>query len=185
MGQEHSSSGNEIIVTYTKRTRSSTILKRTTPEILNVTIKNNKYHHQQYSTDSDREPLLGLSNDKHYVDNSNKIFIPTNFNDDMTCSDMSSSVGTREELLQDSYHSNSITGDSGVDCHEISMIKSYHYQQYLNNTTIKTIKNDDENRSLMNSSTNETTTILVHSEPRKYDSDTALSRSILFQDTRK
>ncbi|CAF0962660.1 unnamed protein product [Adineta steineri] len=38
--------------------------------------------------------------------------------DDMTWSEMSSSLST-VNLLHDSYHSNSLTGDSGVDCPEI------------------------------------------------------------------
>ena len=37
----------------------------------------------------------------------------------MTWSEMSSSLST-VNLFQDSYHSNSFTGDSGVDCPEIS-----------------------------------------------------------------
>lgn len=36
----------------------------------------------------------------------------------MTWSEMSSSLST-VNLFQDSYHSNSFTGDSGVDCPEI------------------------------------------------------------------
>lgn len=42
-----------------------------------------------------------------------------NISDEMTWSEMSSSLST-VNLLQDSYHSNSLTGDSGVDCPEIS-----------------------------------------------------------------
>ena len=37
--------------------------------------------------------------------------------DEMTWSEMSSSLST-VNLFQDSYHSNSFTGDSGVDCPE-------------------------------------------------------------------
>ncbi len=41
-----------------------------------------------------------------------------NISDEMTWSEMSSSLSTIN-LLHDSYHSNSLTGDSGVDCPEI------------------------------------------------------------------
>ena len=37
----------------------------------------------------------------------------------MTWSEMSSSLST-VNLFQDSYHSNSLTGDSGVDCPELA-----------------------------------------------------------------
>ncbi|CAF0844917.1 unnamed protein product [Adineta ricciae] len=44
--------------------------------------------------------------------------------DEMTWSEMSSSLST-VNLLHDSYHSNSLTGDSGVDCPEIP-IRNHH-----------------------------------------------------------
>lgn len=70
---------------------------------------------------------------------------------EMGWSDMSSSLSTMN-LLQDSYHSNSLTADSGVDCSEIP-IRSHHsrYTEYIEDA-------DDDSESLL----------------RKYDSDTAL-----------
>jgi hypothetical protein len=177
MGQEHSSlssNGNEITVTYTKRPRS-TILKRTTPEILNTTAVNKSHRY-----DSDREPLLGLPIDKHHEYIPNKTFTTSHLSDEMTWSEISSSLGGTVGLLHESYHSNSLTGDSGVDCHEISTIKSS--RQPLNDTTTTTIPitddYDDENESFITYSTHG-----IFSGPRKYDSDTALSRGVLFQDT--
>ncbi|CAF3363878.1 unnamed protein product [Rotaria sp. Silwood1] len=188
MGQEHSSlssNGNEITVTYTKRPRSSTTLKRTTPDRTNTRIANDKCHYQQYSNDSDREPLLGLPIDKHHISIPNKNYPTSQLSDEMTWSEISSSIGT-SVLLQESYHSNSLTGDSGVDCHEISTIKSFRNQQHNHDITPITnpiIDNDyDENESLINHSTNGTNTLL-YSESRKYDSDTALSRGVILQDT--
>jgi hypothetical protein len=188
MGQDHSSfssNGNEITVTYTKRPRSSTTLKRPTPERLNSTTNDNKYHCQQYS---DREPLLGLPIDKHHDYIPNKNLTKSHLSDEMTWSELSSSLGT-VGLLQESYHSNSLTGDSGVDCQEISTIKSSRHQQsHHDTTTTSTIPilddDDDENESICNYSTNGINTTL-YSGPRKYDSDTALSRGVLLQDTRK
>jgi len=43
----------------------------------------------------------------------------TPLSDEMTWSEMSSSLST-VNLFQDSYHSNSLTGDSGVDCPELA-----------------------------------------------------------------
>ena len=43
----------------------------------------------------------------------------------MICSEISSSLST-VNLLHDSYHSNSLTGDSGVDCSEIPF-RNYQY----------------------------------------------------------
>lgn len=197
MGQEHSSfssNGNEITVTYTKRPRSSTTLKRTTPELLNTTLtatKDTKTHFQQYSTDSDREPLLGLPIDKHHEYIPNKHLPTNNLSDDTTWSEMSSSMGTTA-LLQESYHSNSLTGDSGVDCQELSTIKSSRNQSRLHDltttSTIPIIDDDDavndDDESFIHYSSNDTNTSL-YSGPRKYDSDTALSRGVLLQDTRK
>jgi len=197
MGQEHSSfssNGNEITVTYTKRPRSSTTLKRTAaPEILNKTTTtkaDNKSHFKQHSIDTDREPLLGLPIDKHHEYIPNKTLPTNNYSDDMTWSEISSSIGT-VALLQESYHSNSLTGDSGVDCQEISTIKSSRNQQRLHDiTTTSTIPIiddddvDDDDESFIHYSTNGINTSL-YSGPRKYDSDTALSRGVLLQDTRK
>jgi hypothetical protein len=191
MGQDHSSfssNGNEITVTYTKRPRSSTTSKRTAPEILNTT-KDTKCHYQQYSTDSDREPLLGLPINKHHEYIPNKNLPTNNLSDEMTWSEMSSSIGT-VAFLQESYHSNSLTGDSGVDCQEISTIKSSRNQQRLHDiTTTSTIPiidddigGDDDDESFIYHSTNGTS---FYTGPRKYDSDTALSRGVLLQDTRK
>lgn len=45
--------------------------------------------------------------------------------DEMTWSEMSSSLST-VNLFQDSYHSNSLTGDSGVDCPEIPTENQVH-----------------------------------------------------------
>jgi len=187
MGQEHSSfssNGNEITVTYTKRPRSSTILKRTTPEILNKTT-DDKSHYQQYSIDSDREPLLGLPIDKHHEYIPNKNLLTNNVSDEMTWSEISSSLGT-VALLQESYHSNSLTGDSGVDCQEISTIKTSRNQQRVHDisttSAIPVLDDDDDDESFMNYSTNGINTT-IYSGPRKYDSDTALSRGVLLQDT--
>jgi hypothetical protein len=193
MGQEHSSfssNGNEITVTYTKRARSSTALKRTTPEILNTTTTtDNKCHCQQYSIGSDREPLLGLPIDKHHDSIPNKNLPIINVSDEMTWSEMSSSIGT-VALLQESYHSNSLTGDSGVDCQDISTIKSSRNQQRLHDltttSTIPIIDDDDgdDDESFIHYPSNGINTS-YYSGPRKYDSDTALSRGVLLQDTRK
>jgi hypothetical protein len=184
MGQDHSSfssNGNEITVTYTKRPRSSTTLKRTTPEILNTTVSTNpKCSFQQYSTDSDREPLLGLPINKHHQSIPQK---PShNVSDDVTWSEMSTSIGTIA-LLQDSYHSNSLTGDSGVDCQDISTIKSSRHRHTANTSTIPIIDDDDDDEeSFIHYPTNVTNTTLFPGV-RKYDSDTALSRGVLLQDT--
>lgn len=81
------------------------------------------------------EPISCSSNDPS---DENRI------SDDMTWSEMSSSLST-VHLLQDSYHSSSLTAaDSGVDCSERSKPSSHYHDE------------DDE-------------TLL-----RKYDSDTAL-----------
>ena len=191
MGQEHSSfssNGNEITVTYTKRPRSSTTLKRTTPEILNTT--DQKCQCQQYSTDSDREPLLGLPINKHHEYIPQKNLPTNNLSDETTWSEMSSSMGT-VALLQDSYHSNSLTGDSGVDCQDISTIKSSRNETRLQNTTttstipiIDDDEDDEDDESFIHYSNNGPNTTL-YSGARKYDSDTALSRGVLLQDTRK
>ena len=50
--------------------------------------------------------------------------------DEMTWSEMSSSLSTFN-LLQDSYHSNSLTGDSGVDCPEIPIRTHQHYDDEI------------------------------------------------------
>ncbi|CAF0945750.1 unnamed protein product [Adineta steineri] len=196
MGQEHSSfcsNGNEITVTYTKRPRSSTTLKPRLSENLNSTLVNNKSSYQQYSNDSaDREPLLGLPIDKHHEYIPNKTFTTSHLSDELTWSEISSSLGT-VGLLQESYHSNSLTGDSGVDCQEISTIKSSRNQQRLHDTTTATSTttstipiidddDDDDDESVMNYSTNGTN-ILQYSGSRRYDSDTALNRGVLLQDT--
>jgi hypothetical protein len=53
-------------------------------------------------------------------------YIRTNpISDEMTWSEMSSSLST-VNLFQDSYHSNSFTGDSGVDCPEIPVDNHPH-----------------------------------------------------------
>lgn len=200
MGQEHSSfssNGNEITVTYTKRPRSSTSSKQTLPAIhhnANSTI--NRSHHPSYSNDSDREPLLGLPIDKHHEYIPNKTFTASHLSDEMTWSEISSSLGT-VGLLQDSYHSNSLTGDSGVDCQEISTIRSSRNQAHLHDLTTTSITtaetnpiaiidddDGDDDESMINYSTNGTNT-LFYSGSRRYDSDTALSRGVLLQDTRK
>ncbi|CAF1927228.1 unnamed protein product [Rotaria magnacalcarata] len=82
-----------------------------------------------------------LINTKHEDDDDN---IRNNtLVDEMAWSEMSSSLSTLN-LFQDSYHSNSLTGDSGVDCPEIPI---RNYQQ-----------NNDDNEILL----------------RKYDSYTGL-----------
>lgn len=184
MGQEHSaysSNGNEITVTYTKRPRSSTTVKRTViPKC--ETDSTNKSQFQSYSIDSDREPLLGLPINKHHQ------YIPSkSLTDDTTWSEMSSSIGTIA-LLQDSYHSNSLTGDSGVDCQEISTIKSSRHQTQLHNTTTTTIPiiddDDDDDESFLHDA-NHPVNSTLYSGNRRYDSDTALSRGVILHDTRK
>jgi hypothetical protein len=67
---------------------------------------------------------------------------------DMIWSELSSSLST-VNLLHDSYHSNSLTADSGVDCSELPV---RYYQRYTD------MIDDDDNETLL----------------RKYDSDTAL-----------
>ena len=69
--------------------------------------------------------------------------------DEMTWSEISSSLST-VNLLHDSYHSNSLTADSGVECSELP---ARYHQRYTDLTD-----NDDDNETLL----------------RKYDSDTAL-----------
>ncbi|CAF1145974.1 unnamed protein product [Adineta ricciae] len=197
MGQEHSSfssNGNEITVTYTKRPRSSTSSKQSLPAIhhnANSTI--NRSHRPSYSNDSDREPLLGLPIDKRHESIPNKTFTASHLSDEMTWSEISSSLGT-VGLLQDSYHSNSLTGDSGVDCQEISTIRSSRNQAHLHDLTTTSITtaetnpsaiiddDDDDDESMINYSTNGTNT-LHYSGSRRYDSDTALSRGVLLHDT--
>lgn len=190
MGQEHSSlssNGNEIIVTYTKRPRSSTTLKRTSPDVTKLNSNTKICNCQSYSNDSDHEPLLGLPIDKNHSYNSNKTNTTSHLSDDITWSEMSSSIGTGA-LLQDSYHSNSLTGDSGVDCHEISTIKSSSRNQPnqndINKDPIIHNNDDDENESLMNYPINGTNK-LSYTDSRKYDSDTALNRGALLHDSRK
>jgi len=187
MGQEHSSfssNGNEITVTYTKRPRSSTTVKRTTPSNTTITDNNEK---ERSPIDPNREPLLGLPITKHHESIPNRNLSLTNYSDETTWSEMSSSIGT-VALLQESYHSNSLTGDSGVDCQDISTIKSTRTQQRFHDlTTTSTIPivdddDDDDDESFMNYSTHPINgTLYVNS--RKYDSDTALSRGVLLQDT--
>jgi hypothetical protein len=69
--------------------------------------------------------------------------------DEMTWSEISSSLSA-VNLLHDSYHSNSLTADSGVECSELP---ARYHQRYADLTD-----NDDDNETLL----------------RKYDSDTAL-----------
>lgn len=195
MGQEHSafsSNGNEITVTYTKRPRSSTTVQRTITSDT-VPSKSSQGAFQPYATDSDREPLLGLPINKHHHQQqcvpSSKVLA-----DETTWSEMSSSIGTIG-FLQDSYHSNSLTGDSGVDCQEISTIKSSRQQTRLHNTTTTTTSSsipiiddddddDDDEISFLHDA-NDPANRTLFSATRRYDSDTALSRGILLQDTRK
>lgn len=185
MGQDHSSfssNGNEITVTYTKRPRSSTTLKRATPEILHTNASTNLKCSscQQYSTDSDREPLLGLPINKHHQSIPQKP--SNNVSDDMTWSEMSSSIGT-VALLQDSYHSNSLTGDSGVDCQDISTIKSSRHRHTANTSTIPIIDDDDDDEESFIHYPNNGANTTLFAGVRKYDSDTALSRGVILQDT--
>ena len=191
MGQEHSSlssNGHEITVTYTKRARS-TALKRSTPEKYIVKTKKTYDEESLNPLESDREPLLGLPIDKHHEYMPTKNLTTSNLSDEMTWSEISSSLGT-VGLLHESYHSNSLTGDSGVDCQEISMIKSsrHHPQRFNEITPIIPLTNedddDDDDESFMNYSINGMSTF-SHGPPRRYDSDTALSRGVLLQDTRK
>lgn len=200
MGQEHSSlssNGTEITVTYTKRARSNAF-KRSTPEryLINPTKTKKTFDNDSSNPlDSDREPLLGLPIDKHHEYIPSKNLITSNLSDEMTWSEISSSLGT-VGLLHDSYHSNSLTGDSGVDCQEISIIKSSRHSTTSNpqrfderTPTIPMLGEDDddddeEETSFMNYSITGMSTFL-HGAPRRYDSDTALSRGVLLQDTRK
>lgn len=183
MGQEHSafsSNGNEITVTYTKRPRSSTAVQRTATSD-SVPTKPSQGAFQPYSTDSDREPLLGLPINKHVP---SKVLA-----DETTWSEMSSSIGTIAPL-QDSYHSNSLTGDSGVDCQEISTIKSSRHQTRLHNTTTTSIPildddDDDDDEVSFLHDTHDLANTTLFSATRRYDSDTALSRGVLLHDTRK
>ncbi|CAM4858511.1 unnamed protein product [Rotaria socialis] len=84
-----------------------------------------------------------LINTKHEDDDDDNNIRNNTLMDEMTWSEMSSSLSALN-LFQDSYHSNSLTGDSGVDCSEIPV---RNYQQ----------NHDDNEISL-----------------RKYDSDTGL-----------
>ncbi|CAF2520455.1 unnamed protein product [Rotaria sp. Silwood2] len=77
-----------------------------------------------------KKSLSSISTNKSYVDEDDLINIKHEHDDDdddirnntiideMTWSEMSSSLSATN-LFQDSYHSNSLTGDSGVDCPEI------------------------------------------------------------------
>ena len=181
MGQEHSaysSNGNEITVTYTKRPRSSTTVKRTVVSKCESD-STNKSQFQPYSIDSNREPLLGLPINKHHQ------YIPSKgLTDDTTWSDMSSSIGTIA-LLQDSYHSNSLTGDSGVDCQEISTIKSSRHHNTTTTTTIPIIDDDDDDDESFLHDAHDPINSTLYSGNRRYDSDTALSRGVILHDTRK
>lgn len=60
--------------------------------------------------------------------------------DEMTWSEMSSSLSTFN-IFQDSYHSNSLTADSGVDCPEIPI---RHHQPYEDDNEIFLRKYDSE-----------------------------------------
>ena len=194
MGQEHSalsSTGHEITVTYTKRPRP-TLFKRTTPERCSLPPGKtphseshpNGYDQQQ---DADCEPLLGLPIDKHHEYVPTKNLTSSHLSDQMTWSEISSSLATVGHL-HESYHSNSLTGDSGVDCHDISTVKSsrVHHQRFNDTATTMPLMDDydDDSESLMNYSTNGMTNLSQYG-PRRYDSDTALSRGVLLQDTRK
>ncbi|CAF3674096.1 unnamed protein product [Rotaria sordida] len=98
-----------------------------------------------------------ISTNNSYINEKNLINLKHEHNDDdddihhktiideMTWSEMSSSLSTTN-LFQDSYHSNSFTGDSGVDCPEIPI---RNHQKY---------KDDDDNEISL----------------RKYDSDLGL-----------
>ena len=193
MGQEHSSfssNGNEISVTYTKRPRSSTASKPLLTD--NLHASDRRSQPQSCLHDDDREPLLGLPIDKHHDYIPNKTFTSSHLSDEMTWSEVSSSIGTTG-LLQDSYHSNSLTGDSGVDCQDISTIRSSRNQARPHDLTATTAHpipvidndaDDDDDDSMINYSTNGTNALL-YSGSRRYDSDTALSRGVLLHDTRK
>lgn len=70
------------------------------------------------STKHSKRDILNVQQEtlKHeYEDDSQN----TPLSDEMTWSEMSSSLST-VNLFQDSYHSNSLTGDSGVDCPELA-----------------------------------------------------------------
>jgi hypothetical protein len=190
MGQDQSSlssKGQDITVTYTKRTRAS-VSKRSTPEKILIEMMNKKKSlGDECQPCQDTESLLALSIDKHHDYIRSKQLPSTNLSDEMTWSEISSSFGT-SGLLQDSYHSNSLTGDSGVDCHELSSIQPVR-SRHVNDTNIQTPVLDDEldeddDESFLNYSINETMSFSQRG-PRRYDSDTALSRQILLSDSRK
>jgi len=103
-------------------------------------------------TDTKRERLIKAKH-KHddYIRNNNN-------SDEMTWSEMSSSLST-VNLHQDSYHSNSLTADSGVDCTEIPIRNHQRYNDSMDY--------DEENETLL----------------RKYDSDTAINHGVLLRDT--
>jgi hypothetical protein len=154
---------------------------------------NAKICHVEHSingVDLNREPLLGLPIDKHYDHIPTKNLTVSHLSDEMTWSEISSSLGTAGPL-QDSYHSNSLTGDSGVDCQDMSTMASIRYHHRFNDTTTTTTTtnpllddDDDDDESLLNYSTNGMTS-LFHCGPRRYDSDTALTRGGSVQDSRK
>lgn len=196
MGQEHSSlssTGHEVTVTYTKRPRP-TLFKRTTPERCSTSsLPSGKTPRSEphpndgdQQHDADCEPLLGLPIDKHHDYVPTKNLTSSHLSDQMTWSEISSSLGTVGHL-HESYHSNSLTGDSGVDCHDISIVKSsrVHHPRFNDTATTMPLMDDyddDDSESLMNYTTNGMTHLSQYG-PRRYDSDTALSRGVLLQDT--
>lgn len=166
-------------MTHGKRPRPST-LKRITPE----KCCSSSTHSKRSSKDD------GSIHDS-YTNLANKTLIASHISDDMAWSEISSSLGTGAPL-HESYHSNSMTTDSGVDCHEISMIRcAAPHDDYdrprFNDTTIGNlplIDHDDDNESLLNYS-NSMMSTLLHYAPRRCDSDTALSRTLFLHDSRK
>lgn len=74
---------------------------------------------QKKSSLSSTSVLYSKEKDLVNIKNDQDDCVSNNTNsDEMAWSEMSSSLSTIN-LFQDSYHSNSLTGDSGVDCPEI------------------------------------------------------------------
>ena len=87
---------------------------------------------------------------KYDHDDDDGVYVRNNhMTDEMTWSEMSSSLSNMN-LLHDSYHSNSLTADSGVDCSDMPVRCFPTYST--------SIDEDEDNETLL----------------RKYDSDTAL-----------
>ncbi|CAF4680912.1 unnamed protein product [Rotaria sp. Silwood1] len=84
--------------------------------------------------------LINIKHEHEYDDDNDDIRNNT-IMDEMTWSEMSSSLSATN-LFQDSYHSNSFTGDSGVDCPEIPIRNHRKYDCNDNEILLKKYDSD-------------------------------------------